>query len=175
MGRRPIPGWPKPCPERSEDLSGFRGISHSFPWLSPALGYVTYVLLTRAPLYSPSEESFLDRLACVKPAASVRSEPGSNSPSCEKFGPSLYGTNSVRTSAVQFSRTDPGSGRGSIAPPLLPCQALLHRKGAGYVCARPGPLSGAPVSSRGRIGGPPDCVNHAARQLGVFFSSPSTC
>jgi len=38
------------------------------------------VLLTRAPLYSVTEATFLARLACVRHAASVRSEPGSNSP-----------------------------------------------------------------------------------------------
>ena len=37
----------------------------------------SYLLLTRAPLYS--SEDFLVRLACVRHAASVRSEPGSNS------------------------------------------------------------------------------------------------
>ena len=52
------------------------GISHSFPWLSPTLGQVTHALLTRAPL--SSRRNFV-RLACVKHAASVRSEPGSNS------------------------------------------------------------------------------------------------
>ena len=48
--------------------------------LSPTEGQVTHVLLTRAPLYSPTEAGFLVRLACVKHAASVRPEPGSNSP-----------------------------------------------------------------------------------------------
>ena len=38
------------------------------------------MLLTRAPLYSGSCLPFLARLACVRHAASVRSEPGSNSP-----------------------------------------------------------------------------------------------
>ncbi len=38
------------------------------------------MLLTRPPLYSPPEGDFLVRLACVKHAASVYSEPGSNSP-----------------------------------------------------------------------------------------------
>jgi hypothetical protein len=38
------------------------------------------VLLTRAPLYSRAEAHFLARLACVRHAASVQSEPGSNSP-----------------------------------------------------------------------------------------------
>ena len=37
------------------------------------------MLLTRAPLYSSAEADFLVRLACVRHAASVRAEPGSNS------------------------------------------------------------------------------------------------
>ena len=56
------------------------GISPSFPGLFPTMGQVTYVLLTRAPLYTLPEGNFLARLACVRHAASVRSEPGSNSP-----------------------------------------------------------------------------------------------
>ena len=55
------------------------GIIFSFPKLFPTQGQITHVLLTRSPLYSPSEEDFLVRLACVKRAASVDSEPGSNS------------------------------------------------------------------------------------------------
>ena len=55
------------------------GISPSFERLSQAERQVVYVLLTRAPLYSPPERGFLVQLACVKHAASVRSEPGSNS------------------------------------------------------------------------------------------------
>ena len=38
------------------------------------------MLLTRSPLYSSPCGDFLARLACVRHAASVRSEPGSNSP-----------------------------------------------------------------------------------------------
>ena len=56
------------------------GISWLFSQLFQTAGQVTYVLLTRAPLYSPPEGDFLARLACVRHAASVRSEPGSNSP-----------------------------------------------------------------------------------------------
>ena len=37
------------------------------------------MLLTRAPLYLPPEGSFRVRLACLRHAASVDSEPGSNS------------------------------------------------------------------------------------------------
>src|SRR4029453_4729392 len=56
------------------------GISPPFGGLSWTRGEITYVLLTRAPLYSGSCPPFLARLACVRHAASVRSEPGSNSP-----------------------------------------------------------------------------------------------
>ena len=66
--------------ESSEELEMLCGISPPFGGLSPTRGQVTHVLLTRLPLYSPPEGSFLVRLACVKHAASVRSEPGSNSP-----------------------------------------------------------------------------------------------
>jgi hypothetical protein len=55
------------------------GISPGFPRLSPTRRQVSYVLLTRAPLYSSPCGDFLVRLACVRHAASVDSEPGSNS------------------------------------------------------------------------------------------------
>ena len=55
------------------------GISSSFPELSPSRRQVTHVLLTRPPLYSPPCGDFRVRLACVRHAASVDSEPGSNS------------------------------------------------------------------------------------------------
>ena len=57
------------------------GISPGFPGLSLTLGQVGHVLLTRSPLGSSRASSgALVRLACVKHAASVRPEPGSNSP-----------------------------------------------------------------------------------------------
>ncbi len=59
------------------------GISHRFRWLFPTQGQVAYALLTRAPLYLRPEGHVLVRLACMKPAASVRPEPGSNSPLLE--------------------------------------------------------------------------------------------
>jgi hypothetical protein len=55
------------------------GISPGFPGLSPARRQVSHVLLTRSPLYSRGCPRFLVRLACVRHAASVDSEPGSNS------------------------------------------------------------------------------------------------
>ena len=58
------------------------GIRPSFPGLSHSAGQITHVLLTRSPLeYPPPKVAGLSvRLACVKHAASVRPEPGSNSP-----------------------------------------------------------------------------------------------
>ena len=64
-----------PCDTRIEF-----GISTSLEVLSPAEGQVSHVLLTRLPLYSIPEGTFRVRLAGLMHAASVRSEPGSNSP-----------------------------------------------------------------------------------------------
>src|SRR5882757_1018574 len=55
------------------------GIRPSFPGLSRSAGQITHVLLTRSPLEYP-RKGLSVRLACVKHAASVRPEPGSNSP-----------------------------------------------------------------------------------------------
>src|SRR5690349_8779086 len=55
------------------------GISPRFRRLSQSAGQVTHVLLTRSPLEHP-RKGLSARLACVKHAASVRPEPGSNSP-----------------------------------------------------------------------------------------------
>ena len=78
IGRGPIPhrkNFPPPT-MRSVVLSGIRP---SFPGLSQSGGQVTHVLLTRSPLVYP-RKGLTARLACVKHAASVRPEPGSNSP-----------------------------------------------------------------------------------------------
>jgi hypothetical protein len=56
------------------------GISATFVKLSRIHRQIIHVLLTLAPLYWFPEGNFLVRLACVRHAASVRSEPGSNSP-----------------------------------------------------------------------------------------------
>jgi hypothetical protein len=59
------------------------GISSPFGELSRSSGQVSHVLLTRSPLGLHQSCDWMDlvRLACVKRAASVRPEPGSNSPS----------------------------------------------------------------------------------------------
>ena len=60
------------------------GISSRFQLLSPCERQIAHALLTRPPLSFPSigrslYPEILVRLACVKHAASVRPEPGSNS------------------------------------------------------------------------------------------------
>src|SRR6188472_2802360 len=60
------------------------GISPGFPGLFRCEGQIAHVLLTRSPLVY-SRRSLTARLACVKHAASVRPEPGSNSP-LKSFG-----------------------------------------------------------------------------------------
>ena len=87
IGREPIPhqntknseSFPThPCRQ-----AGTPRISHPFKRLSRSEGQVTHVLLTRSPLTHPptkKPENRPVRLACVKHAASVRPEPGSNSP-----------------------------------------------------------------------------------------------
>ena len=56
------------------------GIITCFHVLFPTGGQITHVLLTRPPLPTTRGWPFV-RLACLRRAASVRSEPGSNSPS----------------------------------------------------------------------------------------------
>ena len=55
------------------------GISPAFAGLFPIRGQIAHVLRTRAPCAHPYCYRLRTRLACVKHAASVRSEPGSNS------------------------------------------------------------------------------------------------
>ena len=57
-----------------------RGISTRFQVLSPCNSQIAHALLTRPPLSSQEQApSNSVRLACLKHAASVRPEPGSNS------------------------------------------------------------------------------------------------
>ena len=79
----PPPKTPKGAsfPGPSCDRPRISRISHTFMRLSRRRGQVTHVLLTRSPLIQNQQAGpFTVRLACVKHAASVRPEPGSNSP-----------------------------------------------------------------------------------------------
>ncbi len=63
MKRSPILSRPKALPIQPEGRIRSFGISIGFPKLSPAKGYVSYVLLTRAPLYS--HPKVLSRSTCM--------------------------------------------------------------------------------------------------------------
>ncbi len=79
--RAPPPTPLRALNPRTEILGMSCGISPAFAGLSPIRGQVTHVLRTRAPCAHPlyCYRKLRTRLACVKHAASVRSEPGSNS------------------------------------------------------------------------------------------------
>src|SRR5205807_6554073 len=78
IGRGPTPHR-KSFPPQDMHPMVLSGIRPSFPSLSRSAGQITHVLLTRSPLEYP-RKGLSVRLACVKHAASVRPEPGSNSP-----------------------------------------------------------------------------------------------
>ena len=82
----PLPGRqvptsrdPRPLTAVPYDTVVSSGITPPFGGLSLCPGYVAHVFLTRSPLYYPGKPGVRVRLACLSHAASVRSEPGSNS------------------------------------------------------------------------------------------------
>ena len=78
MGRMPVPHRPKPFNGWGCPLPSAWGMTRRFHRLSAARGWVAYALRTRPPL-SPPRRGDPARLACIRPAASVHPEPGSNS------------------------------------------------------------------------------------------------
>ena len=74
---RQVPKDPWPLTPAPEEAVVSSRITIPFGKLFASGGYVSYPLLTLTPLYLGYP--FLARLACLSPAASVRSEPGSNS------------------------------------------------------------------------------------------------
>ena len=85
MGRGPTLKRFSPLVKESELSLTTYGISSPFELLSRTSGQVTHALLTRPPLGSKPSARRLPakspaRLACIRHAASVRPEPGSNSP-----------------------------------------------------------------------------------------------
>ena len=92
------------------------GISTSFEGLSRSLGQVPHVLRTRSPLRLPEScDSMVSvRLACFKHAASVRPEPGSNSPS-RSSAPSPWGRRRKSVSSrVGLAASPTGFGRTMV-------------------------------------------------------------
>ena len=91
---------------------------HRFPGGIPHLGVGTHVLLTRAPLPRLREGV---RLACVRHAASVYPEPGSNSPSsyASPAASRQEGVCTVCTCAIQATRCCSYISRGLFADSQL--------------------------------------------------------
>src|SRR5690349_20728635 len=90
------------------------GISFGFPRLSRCEGQIAHVLLTRSPLVYP-RRGLTARLACVKHAASVRPEPGSNSPLksiCQPQPQKAWKTDYIERSFE--SETKPITGLSSV-------------------------------------------------------------
>jgi hypothetical protein len=113
IGREHIPGRKTFHHHRMREVV-ISGINHRFRWLSRSQGQITHVLLTRSPLeYHRSGLSA--RLACVKHAASVRPEPGSNSPSKNinhptqkaRQRPSIRATSPDRTKLAKRPKKEP--------------------------------------------------------------------
>ncbi len=76
MGRAPVPAHPKTFLRAcARSVCGIRG---GFPPVFPTPGLVTHVFLSRSPRLGRSPGV---RLACIRHAASVDPEPGSNSSS----------------------------------------------------------------------------------------------
>ena len=138
MGRRPIREWQvrrsPPFPTAPEGAVVLCGISRPFGLLSPAPGHVIYVLLTRAPLTHRSE---FVRLACVKPAASVRSEPGSNSPVESGFASSMTSSFFVLktySKACRYSVFKDRLVKSLGVPCEAPCRAEAELTGRRFCC-----------------------------------------
>src|SRR5215475_4609040 len=104
IGRGPIPHR-KSFPPQHMHAMVLSGIRPSFPGLSQSAGQITHVLLTRSPLEHP-RRGLSVRLACVKHAASVRPEPGSNSPN--KNSPSTDRQNSNQRKSDQNNQSQTG-------------------------------------------------------------------
>ena len=118
-------------PRRENRLSG---ISSRFRKLSQSYRQVAYVLLTRPPL-ALSRRRKLARLACIRHAASVRPEPGSNSPlkcesSAELFRADLFLPSYRDCSPYHVVSYSLFSFQGATSPPshgrlLYPITSLL--------------------------------------------------
>jgi hypothetical protein len=79
IGRRSLPGQPRRAfPEPPHRRPSTCGLTRRFRRLSPTPGQVPHAFLTRPPRGPP--EGGPVRLACIRHAASVDPEPGSNSP-----------------------------------------------------------------------------------------------
>ena len=82
MRRMPIPARHMPFLPRGCPRGMYAGLARLSPGCPPGGGrlHTCYSPVRRSPAGSPKAPPAAPRLACVKPAASVHPEPGSNSP-----------------------------------------------------------------------------------------------
>src|ERR1700760_891422 len=106
IGRGPIPHR-KSFPPKDMRLKVLSGIRPSFPGLSRSAGQIAHVLLTRSPL-EYLRRGLSVRLACVKHAASVRPEPGSNSPN--KNSPTTNRPGRIQSEQSDLTTKTPKTG-----------------------------------------------------------------
>src|SRR5205807_5248187 len=125
------------------------GISTDFSVLSPARGQVAHVLLTRLPLGTPLPcgREALARLACVRRAASVNPEPGSNSPSKDR-GPKGLALSLKDSQSLSHSSVVKVLNASSATPQRGLAAAT---GGAGRALPPPSPPSGRVDSSVGGV------------------------
>src|SRR5690606_28062545 len=137
------------------------GISPRFRGLSRSGGQVTHVLLTRSPLEYP-RRGLSARLACVKHAASVRPEPGSNSPTKTgkpKPGKQKCQTHQPAENPPTSRHKKPGTG---LSDTLLSSQRpITHQK--------------PPRKSRQAPGAQPHPPRHRNRRFYHPSSPPEPC
>ena len=106
----PVPTRHKALAHRGCPLWAAWRIARRFHRLSAASGWVAYALRTRPPL-SPPRRGDPARLACIRPAASVHPEPGSNS--------SLYYCCTSKIILNLGFRYTPALSRGKVLPCFL--------------------------------------------------------
>ena len=107
------------------------GISKPFGSLSPASGQVAYVLRDRSPL-TPNRSPMPVRLAFLRHAASVRPEPGSNSPTRK------YATQTPRRNHDQVRNELAELSAKTNLVPTSPLRALKPRGWSMPTCPMPG-------------------------------------
>ena len=116
---------PKAPPKRFSSLNrnsaSSCGLTHHFWWLSPTSGQIAHVFLTRPPREPPEGDPV--RLACIRHAASVDPEPGSNSPPNSSCSPDLSLPQDLRQSwCLLFSLSStPVNTMSPASRPCSPC------------------------------------------------------
>ena len=116
----PVPTRPKALAHWGCPLWAAWRIARRFHRLSAASGWVAYALRTRPPLSAPRKGPPA-RLACIRPAASVHPEPGSNS--------SLYYCSSIYFFSVSRVPLHPRA-LAREGPSLLPSKPLSPQRAA---------------------------------------------